>query len=31
MGIGITHLVFVVSLWLMIFKPFVDGTYVINS
>ena len=30
MGIGITHLVFVVSLWLMIFKPFVDGTYVIN-
>ena len=31
MGIGITHLVFVVSLWLMIFKPFVDGTYVINT
>ncbi len=31
MGIGITHLVFVVSLWLMIFKPFVDGTYVFNS
>ena len=30
MGIGITHLVLVVSLWLMIFKPFVDGTYVIN-
>ena len=31
MGIGITHLVFVVSLWLMIFKPFVEGTYVINT
>ena len=31
MGIGITHLVFVVSLWLMIYKPFVDGTYVINT
>ena len=31
MGIGITHLVLVVSLWLMIFKPFVEGTYVINT
>jgi hypothetical protein len=31
MGIGITHLIFVVSLVLMIFKPFVEGTYVINS
>ncbi|MFN3254848.1 MAG: hypothetical protein ACE37B_04065 [Ilumatobacter sp.] len=31
MGIGITHLIFVVSLWLMIFKPFVDGTYVLND
>ena len=30
-GIGITHLILVVSLWLMIFKPFVDGTYVINT
>jgi hypothetical protein len=30
-GIGITHLIFVLSLVLMIFKPFVDGTYVINS
>ena len=30
-GIGVTHLIFVVSLWLMIFKPFVDGTYVFNS
>ncbi len=30
MGVGITHLVLVVSLWLMIFKPFVDGTYVLN-
>ena len=30
MGIGITHLVLVTSLWLMVFKPFVDGTYVIN-
>ncbi|MFK8026015.1 MAG: hypothetical protein AB8G26_18820 [Ilumatobacter sp.] len=29
-GIGITHLIFVISLALMIFKPFVDGTYVIN-
>lgn len=31
MGIGITHLIFVISLVLMIFKPFVDGTYVINT
>jgi len=31
MGIGITHLILVISLWLMIFKPFVDGTYVINT
>lgn len=31
MGIGITHLIFVLSLWLMIFKPFVDGTYVLND
>ncbi|MGB3737437.1 MAG: hypothetical protein WA964_20960 [Ilumatobacter sp.] len=30
-GIGVTHLIFVVSLLLMIFKPFVDGTYVFNS
>lgn len=29
-GVGITHLVFTISLVLMIFKPFVDGTYVIN-
>ena len=27
MGIGITHLILVISLVLMIFKPFVDGTY----
>ena len=26
-GVGVTHLVFALSLWLMIFKPFVDGTY----
>jgi hypothetical protein len=31
MGIGITHLIFVVSLVLMIFKPFVEGDYVINT
>jgi hypothetical protein len=31
MGVGITHLIFVVSLVLMIFKPFVEGYYVINS
>ncbi len=30
-GIGVTHLILVVSLLLMIFKPFVDGTYVFNS
>ena len=29
-GIGVTHLTFVASLALMVFKPFVDGTYVIN-
>lgn len=29
-GIGVTHLILVLSLVLMIFKPFVDGTYVIN-
>ncbi len=29
-GIGITHLIFVISLVLMIFKPFVDGQYVIK-
>ncbi len=26
-GVGVTHLVFVLSLWLMIWKPFVDGSY----
>jgi uncharacterized membrane protein len=31
MGVGITHVVLIVSLWLMIFKPFVDGTYVFND
>ena len=30
-GVGVTHLVFTLSLLLMIFKPFVDGTYVLNS
>lgn len=30
MGIGITHLILVVSLWLMIFKPFVDGYYAVK-
>jgi hypothetical protein len=30
-GIGVTHLIFALSLILMIFKPFVDGSYVINS
>jgi hypothetical protein len=30
-GVGITHLILVVSLWLMIFKPFVDGIYVFND
>lgn len=29
-GVGITHVILVLSLWLMIFKPFVDGTYVIK-
>lgn len=29
-GVGITHVVLVLSLWLMIFKPFVDGIYVIK-
>lgn len=31
MGIGITHLTLVASLVLMIFKPFVDGTYAFNT
>jgi len=31
MGIGITHLTLVASLVLMIFKPFVDGTYAFDS
>lgn len=31
MGIGITHLILVASLVLMIFKPFVDGNYVLNT
>jgi len=30
-GVGITHVVLVVSLWLMIFKPFVDAVYVFND
>jgi hypothetical protein len=30
-GIGITHLILVASLWLMIFKPFVDNVYVFND
>jgi flagellar biosynthesis/type III secretory pathway M-ring protein FliF/YscJ len=30
-GVGVTHLILVVSLWLMIFKPFVDGTYILND
>ena len=30
-GIGVTHLILAISLVLMIFKPFVNGTYVINS
>jgi len=30
-GIGITHVVLVLSLWLMIFKPFVDTVYVFND
>lgn len=30
-GVGVSHLVLVLSLWLMIFKPFVDETYVINT
>lgn len=29
-GLGVTHLVLALSLWLMIFKPFVDGIYVIK-
>lgn len=29
-GVGITHLVLVLSLWLMIFKPFVDGSWVVK-
>ena len=30
-GSGVTHLILVLSLWLMIFKPFVDGTYVFTE
>lgn len=30
-GIGITHVILVVSLWLMIFKPFVDNVYVFTD
>jgi hypothetical protein len=30
-GIGITHLILVISLWLMIFKPFVDNVYVFTD
>ena len=30
-GIGITHLILIVSLWLMIFKPFVDNVYVFTD
>jgi uncharacterized membrane protein len=30
-GVGITHLILVLALWLMIFKPFVDGVYVFND
>jgi hypothetical protein len=30
-GIGITHLILIVSLWLMIFKPFVDTVYVFTD
>lgn len=29
-GVGITHVVLILSLWLMIFKPFVDGVYKLN-
>ena len=30
-GIGITHVILVISLWLMIFKPFVDNVYVFTD
>ena len=30
-GVGITHLILVLALWLMIFKPFVDNIYVFND
>lgn len=30
-GVGITHVVLILSLWLMIFKPFVDGVYKLNT
>ena len=30
-GVGITHLILVLALWLMIFKPFVDAVYVFND
>ncbi len=30
-GIGITHVVLVLALWLMIFKPFVDTVYVFSE
>jgi len=30
-GVGVTHLILVLSLWLMIFKPFVDTVYVFND
>ena len=30
-GVGITHVILVLSLWLMIFKPFVDGTWAFND
>lgn len=30
-GVGITHVVLVLSLWLMIFKPFVDSVYVFSE
>ena len=29
-GIGVTHLILAISLALMVFKPFVDGIYIIN-
>jgi hypothetical protein len=30
MGVGITHLIFVISLVLMIFKPFVEGYWIVK-